>query len=402
MNTHIIRYLFGATFALMIALLLLVLPTPVTSAPLVTHKEVLVNTTTDEFDSSPNSTCSLREAIKTFNDGVEFGGCAFVPAVGSSPPTIILPSNTYTLTLTGADEDLDATGDLDVRNSVIISATGATMPIVVGGATWTDRIFHILTGTVTIKHIAIRGGHANPADFLGGGAVLIGTGTSFVLSDSEVANNSVGTGGGGISNYQGTLTLDNVTLSGNMATAGGAIYNELGTMTLTNVTLSNNSATGAPGGGGVLTNGSARLINVTFSNNSATVSTYGGGIAIGFGLTTLTNTIVANSPSGGNCSAFIGSIGGSSNLSSDGTCGFGAGRVNVDVMLAPLGNYGGATLTHMLKPGSPAINSGTNEGCPSTDQRGLPRPVNGICDIGAVERQLVDFSYWLNLPLILR
>jgi len=43
--------------------------------------------------------------------------------------------------------------------------------------------------------------------------------------------------------------------------------------------------------------------------------------------------------------------------------------------------------TMALEPGSPAIDHGTNEGCPQTDQRGAPRPQppGGICDIGAVE-----------------
>ena len=38
----------------------------------------------------------------------------------------MLPAGAYTLTLAGANEDLDATGDLDVRQNVIISGTGAT------------------------------------------------------------------------------------------------------------------------------------------------------------------------------------------------------------------------------------------------------------------------------------
>ncbi len=35
--------------------------------------------------------------------------------------------------------------------------------------------------------------------------------------------------------------------------------------------------------------------------------------------------------------------------------------------------------------GSPAVDAGTNIGCPATDQRGVARPVNVTCDIGAYE-----------------
>jgi hydrogenase maturation factor HypE len=53
-----------------------------------------------------------------------------------------------------------------------------------------------------------------------------------------------------------------------------------------------------------------------------------------------------------------------------------------------LGNYGGPTQTHLLVPGSPAINAGDNALIPdgvTTDQRGFPRIQDGTVDIGAVE-----------------
>ncbi|PWT88074.1 MAG: hypothetical protein C5B54_11200 [Acidobacteria bacterium] len=59
-------------------------------------------------------------------------------------------------------------------------------------------------------------------------------------------------------------------------------------------------------------------------------------------------------------------------------------------------NNGGATSTHALLPGSPAIDAGDNNGCTSTDQRGANRPQDGngdgiaTCDMGAFEASPVS------------
>ncbi len=74
-----------------------------------------------------------RTGVLAF-DNLDFGGCTRVPN-SVSTYTIILPSDTYTLTLSGANEDLDTTGDLDIRKSVIISPTGASPATVTGTAT---------------------------------------------------------------------------------------------------------------------------------------------------------------------------------------------------------------------------------------------------------------------------
>jgi hypothetical protein len=59
-----------------------------------------------------------------------------------------------------------------------------------------------------------------------------------------------------------------------------------------------------------------------------------------------------------------------------------------------------------LLPSSPAIDAGTNTGCPTTDYRGYPRPVDGngdgqaVCDLGAYEWWLP--TGWLYLPLVMK
>ena len=57
--------------------------------------------------------------------------------------------------------------------------------------------------------------------------------------------------------------------------------------------------------------------------------------------------------------------------------------LDIDPVLGPVQNNGGATPTQALLPGSPAIDAGTTGGL-NTDQRGVPRPIDGA-DIGAFE-----------------
>ena len=75
------------------------------------------------------------------------------------------------------------------------------------------------------------------------------------------------------------------------------------------------------------------------------------------------------------------------NLDSDGTCGLtGAGDLpNTDPLLGPLAANGGPTLTHALLPGNTAIDTGDDDSCPATDQRGVVRPPRAACEIGAYE-----------------
>ncbi len=96
------------------------------------------------------------------------------------------------------------------------------------------------------------------------------------------------------------------------------------------------------------------------------------------------NSSVANDDCKGNASLLISN---GYNLSSDATCDFTntADLVNTDPLLGPLQDNGGPTFTHELLTGSPAIDAGTNSGCPATDQRGFTRPVGASCDIGAYE-----------------
>jgi hypothetical protein len=61
----------------------------------------------------------------------------------------------------------------------------------------------------------------------------------------------------------------------------------------------------------------------------------------------------------------------------------GSADAPLDPLLGPLQDNGGPTLTHALLDGSPALDAGTSDGAPPTDQRGVPR--DNPPDIGAYE-----------------
>ena len=161
----------------------------------------------------------------------------------------------------------------------------------------------------------------------------------------------------------------------------GGISN-LGRLTVTNSTFSGNSASGTSGRLGGLGGG---IYNFYISNVGGTV----------------TNTIVANSTSGGNCAGPV--TDGGHNLDDDTTCGFmGTGCTSTSGTsfcdtnplfdLAGLQNNGGPTQTIALQPSSPAITAGDESECAAPpvnklDQRGFTRPGVGAtnCSIGAYE-----------------
>jgi len=358
-----------------------------------------VNSTLDEIDanigdgicsSTPSGKCTLRAAIQEAN---------FSTGVAD---TISLPAGIYTLTRAGANEDAAATGDLDITyNSGGVSIYGSSLDKVIVDGGGLDRVFEICcqTNLLHLEELTIRNGRLQPGRLgfydHGHGAGIHNHGVlelkNVTISGNTVDNSgSANTwGGGGITNGCGRQATP--------ATAGCPLH-ATGDATLTNVTISGNQAIGAGKGGGIENGAILSLTNVTIANNSAPAGNGGGmsnNTTTADGFVSLRNTIVANSPSGGNCLGTFNSLG--YNISSDGSCAFAAtgDRINTNPMLGPLQDYGGSTFTHALL-GGPAIDGGTNTNCPPTDQRGVGRPkdgnLNGVstCDIGAYELEPVD------------
>ncbi len=259
-----------------------------------------------------------------------------------------------------------------------------------------ENSYHVVTGsytnnTASMDGFTITGGNANGdswPNYNGGG--MINYQGSPTLTNLTFLNNYAVNGGGGMINDSNTdIVLSQLTFSGNSAgtgAGGGGMINWAVTnLTLTNSTFSGNITTGN-GGGLYHMSGTQNLINATFSANSAAVN--GDNLMVAGGTTNMKNTILANGVHGKDCTGIIATA--ANNLIK--AVGLDAcslvhnvngNIIGQDPQLGPLAQNGGVTQTMLLSLGNPAINAGTNSGCPTTDQRGLPRDAQ--CDIGAFE-----------------
>lgn len=218
-----------------------------------------------------------------------------------------------------------------------------------------------------------------------GGAIYLGEGTLTVTGGMINGNDSINGGGGIALSLTSNATIENSAILSNttaVADTGGGIDN-LGTLTMTNVTLSGNAA---GSGAGLANGGTAVLTNVTLSENAA--NNNGGGLNNVAGTLIIGNSIIFGNtaPSNANCSGTITSAG--NNVADATQCN---GEISANPLLQPLALNDGDTLNYALGAGSAAIDAGSNATCPSTDQRGNLRPIDGdgsstaTCDSGAFE-----------------
>ncbi len=214
------------------------------------------------------------------------------------------------------------------------------------------------------------------------------------VNNSTLAGNE-GICGGAMRSFDAIVTINNSTISGNTGVNGGAFAINDGSFTIINSTISDNVATGTgeAGGGGALSiynpadiGPSITIRNSTITSNTAPSLIGRDGIWYEAGTLMIENTIVTNNGSS-NCTIDGASFNGSfHNMSDDDSC---PDFTEVtDVMLGDLVDNGGDTLTHALLFGSPAINAGDCSGGPTVDQRGVTRPQNETCSIGAFEGYL--------------
>jgi hypothetical protein len=282
-----------------------------------------------------------------------------------------------------------------------------------------NKVVHIC-GSVFENNQSVRGGGAI------GAVVSDNKGTKATFEKSTFANNVV-TGlngqygqGGAIyhveDDHAGGGSEDNLEISqssfwGNRAgRQGGAVWIYiLGNGRVVNSTFESNRTTAGfnqvgQGGAMAITLGAVDVLNSTFANNHADYQAgaiHGGGTS---NQISLQNTVFYSNtlnygqtqPSETRWQGYHTNrafIDGGANMqypqykplyNNDVNNNVTANPIYLDPLLAQLGDYGGPTRSMALQGGSPAINGGTNSGCPLTDQRGYGR-TDAACDIGAVE-----------------
>lgn len=249
-----------------------------------------VNKSTDATDINPGNgtcddgtgNCTLRAAIQEAN-------------VSPGPDMIILPAATYSLTITGNNENVAASGDLDVTGALTITGAGEDVTFI-DASMLSDRVFHIITGTAIISGVTIQGGN-DTSSFLSGGGGIWNQSMLTLINTTVVSNISLS--GGGINNFDPfseattTVVMTNTVIVSNEALFdGGGVYSaDNSRLALYDSTVSYNRA-GQSGGGISVDNGVVKIIGSRINNNIAVASVGGIGIHGGAGVATLINTSV--------------------------------------------------------------------------------------------------------------
>ena len=410
----------------------------------------IVTTTADHNDGVCNATdCTLREAIIAANgtggaDTIIFGnGVTGIITLQSALGTLTV-TDSVTIIGPGADS-LSVSGNSILRPFRFASGNSTISGLTIKQGNPPNNAGNTIGGalinqaTLTINDCFFTANTVHAASGISGG-------------------NGLDAFGGAIHNT-GTLVVDRSTFSGNQAIGGdggansgightggmgglgqgGAIYNASGAnLSIVDCTFSGNSAAGGPGGpnpdfaggpgaigsgGGVANAASMTVFSCTLSGNQAlggnggigsnnfnkgaSAQGHGGGLATLSGSTFILNTIDAGNTSNRNGApdadgTFI-TQGYNLIGIGDGSSGFGvtgdqvgSSASPIDPHLGPLQDNGGPTNTMALLANSPALDRGASFGL-STDQRGLPRPVDlsnagepppvDGTDIGAFEKQ---------------
>ncbi|MCX6927514.1 MAG: CSLREA domain-containing protein, partial [Verrucomicrobia bacterium] len=369
---------------------------------------ITVNSNDDVDDGVPGiAHCSLREAINAANANPGTNTINFATGVPS-----LMTGVTGTIVLTNGQLSLGGWGGHDIS----ITGPGAANLTISGNNT--SRVFDKSYITSVISGLTIADGNTGGLGN-GDGAGVNNAGGTMVLSECVVSNCVSGSGGGvrNVDNSEGSagyLTLVRCTITQNASYQGGGVANYAHLFMsgctlcsnvsyryggglfngwsawLTNCTISGNTLAGeAVAGGGIYgdyshVNGGSDLllVNCTVCSNGWSNSQSAGGIFSANPLSPirLQSTLIAGNSAiaSPDCAGPFASLDFNLIQNTNGCVITGTNThdiYNQDPKLGPLADLGGPTLTHALRFDSPAIDAGSSGGL-TTDQRGLPRPID--------------------------
>jgi hypothetical protein len=239
-----------AATALILVLGTFIFPTKSVKAAIFT-----VNEYGEGYDGACDEDCSLRDAVAEAN-------------ASAGADTIVLPAGTYFLSQPGIT---DTTGDIDIRDELVITGAGSALTIIHANTTLLDRIFDVdsSTNSLGLTGLTLEGGNTttgkggaifsnynnlnfedvvirNSTAAAEGGGVYMEGGGLFLLH-SEISGNHSGGDGGGVNCFGASLVATESVIKNNTGGDGGGIYVNSGGLTITTSRVEGNS--GGKGGG---------------------------------------------------------------------------------------------------------------------------------------------------------
>ena len=353
-----------------------------------------------------SGTLTLMNATVSGNGSLDKGGGLYNDGTANIISSTFNANHT---TFGGAIQNWDD-GTLLITSSIFLSNTAHS-----GGGIYNQ------IGTLRMISSTLTGNQASGEGFdLGnsyGGGGIYSDGTVYVAGSRFASNCTAYGSGGGIANIN-LISIEGSTFVSNSARSGmgGGLDSEYASGVTNTLFLSNSASFG----GGINASGNLQVINNTLVGNTADGASlvnascagaapqpadngtdYGGGIAAN--TATLINTLLSRNPIGGNCATSNSSIiDGGHNLDDANTCNFTntGSLTNMNPLLGPYKiNLPGLAVSTLGFPyNSPAVDGGDPSVCPSTDMRGIRRPIGARCDIGAYEA----FSKVVFAPLLRR
>lgn len=361
-------------------------------------------------DDGPEDSCSLREAVAVAMQSGSGGNITFGVDgdVHLSQEIVLLADSDPTVTITGNG----------VENTVLV--VDPQVAYFRGGNGNEGRHFYVGGTDLVLEDMTLRDGTASNGGSVAvttlgslttrnvhfldntarsnGGAVHANADNDTVeIHDTTFAGNHAGQGGGAIWVSHDTVTVENSTFTANSAPAGAAIgVHYHGTLSVDWSTFSGNTATKGEGEG-------RRFRSMRSTSAAAPQGEFNGASTIfselddGPGADVTISHSILEKTTGLGTSECAGSpiVSGGANIVDDQSCGF-TSALDVEDTAAnvgPLQDNGGATFTMALTAASAAVDVDPAT-CDLSDQRGLPRNVDGdvdgtaACDSGAYELQV--------------